>query len=321
MTTEYFSSDFEPFGMLEFSSEEPLAQRIYNSLREDMGPAFQQFDQDAETYADAMCLAISQLQIESASAQMDPDQVNYLITEIEKDFMVIPRYAAALEERRTNLALLMRSAWRGTTAVITAGLAAILGADLYGWRFMRMTGDASNEVTPSTLTPTISPPSTPIKLATLTGTVFPGVTTVGYTMLLDAGKSLIAGDKITVDPENLAAVELVTVTNSYQLSATTGTITATFAKCHGPTMLATTATSPLWVSNKCHAIIVVADSVLSDGEKVARIHSFMSKVAPATSTWAICQATATTPALQTGPFRVGQGRVGQTPISTVAISV
>jgi hypothetical protein len=309
MSAEYFSSDFEPFGVFEFSDATPITELIYDTIRDMLGPAFQQPVQDAETFADAICLGISQLQLEAAGAQSDPVQISYLLDAVEKDYQIIPLALATLEERRAALKAAMTAAHGALTSVIFDGLETILGDGFVYWRPM----DFDTEVTLEAVTPTFVPVRTPIRLVSLTGPIFPGARTIAYTMLVGDGDKLMPGDKLTVDPGRLGLAELVTVT-----AVGSGYITATFTRPHDNGVHATTAPHPRWVSNKCHSMVVVTDSVRTNPTQLEQIHLFMRKCLPASNTWCICSEI--TSGL-VGPFCVDSGLVGQTPIADNSIDV
>jgi len=313
--TEYFSSDFEPFGFLEFSGQEPLAKRIYDSLRESLGDAFVGADQDAGTYADAMCFAAAQMQIDCAAAQDDPNQANYLLEALERDYKILVPHGATIEERRTELLAAQLAAAGSRRSVIQDGLFAILGDELLGWRFMKLDpSDENSEVKLHTLTPVFVPPTTTVKVIQFTETIMPGEQIVAYKWITRPTSGLTKGDKFTVDLATFSTKETVTVD-----PVSFGRLRATFTKPHNPGVTATTAPQPFWSSTKSHCMIVVSDLVLNDPTLIAKVHAFMRKALPATATWALCQTVNAPYGAYTGPFTVGYGgmggRIGQSPLS------
>lgn len=288
--SEYAFSDFEPFGVFEFSDQEPITRRLYDSMRDMLGPAFQQPDQDAETFADAMCLGIAQLQLEAAGAQDDPDQISYMLAQVEKDYQIVAPSLATLAERRAALKAAMTAAHGALATVVFDGLETLLGDDFLYWR----PTDFADEVELATTTPTFVPYSTPIKLVTLNALIWPGTRTVSYTRELQDGDNYLQpGDKLTVDPGKPGMTEMVTITETsvvrdpVTLVVTGQTLTATFALPHDSGVGATTGSQPLWVSTKCHSIVVVRSAVLDNPTQLAEIHLFMRKCMTASSTWII----------------------------------
>lgn len=319
--SEYFSSAFEPFGFLEFSGQDPLAKRIYDTLRESLGSAFVGASQDAETFADAMCLAAAELQIECAAAQDDPSQVNYLIGEIERDYRIVQSRNSTLEERRAELLAAQLAALGSRFQVIQDGLFAIFGDQLFGWRFMNLDPeDPNSEVKLATNMPQFVPPTVNIKVIKLTEPVMPGEQTVPYEWVCAFPGGIANRDKFYIEPVSFSAQELVEVTETKQIDGEPH-ITATFTKPHQSGTFATTAPQPFWASTRCHCVIVVSDAALGNSNLCAKAHAFLRKTLPATSTWAICQSAGLPYWASFGPFTVGVGRIGQTPISPDTITI
>lgn len=315
--SEYFSSAFEPFGFLEFSGQDPLAKRIYDSLRESLGGAFQGRDQDAETYADAMCLAAAQLQIDLAAAQDDPNQVNYLLPDIERDYKILVPFGATVEDRRVELLAAQAAASGSLQAAIQAGLSAVFGENLVGWRFMRLDPrDVDSEVKILNDSPIFVSPSTRVKVIEFTETIMPGVQTVPYKWIVREAQGVLAGDRFALDCAAFASHEDISISE-----VGSGTIKATFTKPHNPGTLATTAPQPFWSTTKCHCIVGVTDVALADANTISRGHKFLRKALPATSTWAFVHTNGNPLGEETGPFTVNYGLIGNTPISTAVIPI
>lgn len=312
---DYFASDFEPFGVWEFSDDTPVTEKIFDAMSESLGPAFQQPDQAAETFADAVCYGVAQLQLEAAGAQDDPDQISYLLSDVERDYEILAPVNATLAERRAALKTAIEAHYGAITSVIFDGLEEICGDLFYYWRPMDFDEVSLDAVPP------LDPYTKPIRIISLQGLtghgiIWPGAQTVTYSRLLDDGNGISQGETLTVDPHNPGLTERVTVT-----AATATTITATFTKVHEINTKATTGPYPLWRSNKCHSMIVVNDSVLDNQTQINAIHAFMRKCMPASNTWAICQSTGIPPGKYVGPFDGDLNRIGQTPIAASQIEV
>jgi len=73
---------------------------------------------------------------------------------------------------------------------------------------------------------------------------------------------------------------------------------------------------PYWTSSKRHSLVVLTASAAADPEKRRKVHELMGRLARGVSTWDIAAESA--PGFA-GPFRVGEGRLGMTPIGTVAV--
>lgn len=137
-----FFSAFAPFGVASFSADEGQCKAAYDSLQDTLGPAFEGPNSDASTYAIAMALGISQMQLDGASAQADPYQVTALISDLERDYQIIPAYNATLNERQDVLAAAMTLAAGADETNIEAGLTALLGARFVGYRALHNVTEA-----------------------------------------------------------------------------------------------------------------------------------------------------------------------------------
>lgn len=289
---------FSPFGVLSFSSETSPCEKIYDSLGESMGPAFQGPIEGARTYARAMCLGVSQLQIEAAGAQDDPAQCSYLLPALEKDYRVVPPSGATEADRRVALGIAADASQGGAQDVIIAGLTALLGD---GFVHARPSYDNdAEEIENSPATPDLLPvASAPIRRLTIAETIWPGAQTVNYTIDYGDGNVLKAGDVVRVAHGKPNLAESVTVTH-----ATATTFTATFAKTHEAGEVGLTGPYSDWTSNRRSWLVVVTADTLADYDAVTKINEYMSKTLPTVSTWCIC--TESDPvAHEVGGFSVG----------------
>lgn len=318
-------SNFAPFGEFAFNGEDSESEKIYNAQVAALGPAFAGAQAEAETYADSMCFGAARLQIQAAGAQDDPTQVSYLIDALEKDWRIYPPPGATLDERRAELAFKQGFANGALETAIEAGLSALLGSLFINWRPMdRATYD---EVTLNTTYPIHSPlRRTVIKKITINDVIFPGIQTVSYTRLLDDGNPIITGETIVVEPGRNGLEDAVIVT-----AATATTLTADFDLPHDAGVAATTGPMIRWTSNQRHSMAIVHQDVLSNNTLLTKVHEFMRRVMPAVSTWVVCPEMLTADPivpwypiqenLPTGivkSFRVGEGRIGQSPIGASA---
>lgn len=318
-------SNFAPFGEFAFSGEDSESEKIYNAQVAALGPAFAGTQAEAETYADSMCFGAARLQIQAAGAQDDPTQVNYLISELEKDWRIYPPPGATLGERRAELAFKQGFANGALETAIEAGLSALLGSLFVNWRPMDRA--TYNEVTLNTTYPVHSPlRRTVIKKITINDVIFPGIQTVSYTRLLDDGNPILTGETIVVEPGRNGLEDIVTVT-----AATATTLTADFDLPHDAGVPATTGPMIRWTSNQRHSMVIVHPDVLANNTLLTKVHEFMRRVMTAVSTWIVCPEMLTADpvyswypmqeGMPTGivtSFRVGEGFIGQTPIGSSA---
>jgi hypothetical protein len=300
-------SSFAPFGQFEFSSEPKfLGERMYDAQIASLGPAFTGPNDEAETYADAMCYSVASEQITSAGAQDDPSQASYLIDSLMRDYGAPVMSSATLEYKRAILAFYMAASSGSFETAVIAGLTSILGSLLINWRPMNEDAPVPQEVIPSATYPVYSPPvNSAIKVITINDRILPGVGVVSYTRVQDDGNQILVGEKILIEPGARGIEEVVV---AYAVSP--GTFTSVFVKTHDPDSRAITGPCCTWSSNARHSMVIVAPSVLTSAPLLNRVHEFMRKTMPVVSTWVVCKESS---AGYVGPFKVGD-TVGQTPI-------
>jgi len=123
-------SRFAPHGGIVFSSAPSEGSKIYDAQQAALGPAFKGSNDDAETYADAMCLGAAKRQLIAAGQQDDPERVTYLLPAIEKDYRIRPLTTDTEHDRRVALKTAMLARNGALESVIVDGLTNILG-DLF----------------------------------------------------------------------------------------------------------------------------------------------------------------------------------------------
>jgi hypothetical protein len=303
-------SNFAPFGEFAFSGSDSESEKIYNAQTKALGPAFEGAVGEAETYADSMCFGAARLQLQAAGAQDDPTQVSYLIDALERDWRVFPSTGDTIGERRAALAFAMAASTGSFTTAVTAGLTALLGSLFV--HFRAMDRDILDEVSLSSAYPPHSPlTNTAIKSIIITTAIMPGAMTVAYTRVLDDGNAILPGEKVVVNPGVNGLEDVVEVTAS-----TPTTFTATFTLPQDANVPARTGPYTRWTSNQRHSLVVVDESVLTNNPLLVKTHEYMRRVMPSVSTWIVCAETI--PGI-VGPFTVGQGLIGQTPLGGGAI--
>jgi len=78
----------------------------------------------------------------------------------------------------------------------------------------------------------------------------------------------------------------------------------------------TTAPFPYWVSSKRHNVIVLKAAAAADPEKRRQVNELLGRMLRGVSTWDI--AAESTPG-HAGPFKVGEGLLGVTPIGDLTL--
>ena len=296
-------SAYAPFGVFRFSAKPSPCKQRHDELRTSLGPAFQGHVQDAINYGIAMAMGTAQLQLEAAASQRDPEQVTYLLDDLERDYQLKPLPTDSVNMRRSALAAIMAVGRGATRAQVEAGLTALLGSLFTGCRWIDLETEAA---TFPVMRGYFSPASTPIRHVRINERILPGSRTVSYSPILTDGIPLKVGDWLTIDPGQYGLEERVDIR-----AATATTFTASYANTHEVGARATTAPWPHWGSTKRHTVVVVDSSVLFIPRLRAQVEWFMRRTMTAVSTWTLCAGTVEAPTY----FQVASdGAIGGPPI-------
>lgn len=307
-------SAFAPFGMLRFSSKRPVAQVMFESLRQSIGG-----DENtradfagpmiAHLYATAMALARVQRGVDRVNANRTPHTSEEAIELHERDYRIVVPSGATYDERRATLEAAELLAQGCTIDVVEAALLALLGTDLIGVRT-----HTSAEVTISPSSWALPPaswklPRVASKWYRLSGPVVdPGSYTLGCVGLTGDTPPIVAGDVITVDPGLLGIQETVTTT------ASGSNVVATFARTHEADALVTTAPWPTMNSTARHVLIVVTSSVARSKAWRRKVGALCKRMLRASDRWLLVEETSTG---ALGPFIAGAGIPGVTVLTEI----
>lgn len=320
MTSSQFSC-MAPSG-IRFTRGPSKAKLYYEQLREMWGSLFTD-DPDAainiETFAQAKCLAIASEQLRRAGNQANPRHVTELISKLEKDYRIVPRPGATIQERRSAL-ISARAAKAGALlTAITTGLTAILGDLLIEVVPQPMGAVGTGGMFPDNVVPdwhstvpnsgpgTFKPLGATFKTVRLTTHTLSG--TAGYVFAAGEDVPLAVGERLTLNPGMTGQTETVDVSTS-----TASTFTATFTKPHGAGSFATTAAIPIWETGRRFVYVVAAESVFNDAVLLKRVDEYMRKTLGHACGWATVRDTT---AGHAGPFVIEESMIGQVPIVEV----
>jgi len=329
-------SRFSPCGMLTLSSQPSHAEQIYKALVASQGDAYRDGKgqlnprQEARLYAQAMGLARARYALLAAGNQQFARHAWDLLPVQEREHGLIPRPGETLGERRGALAARMLLPAGASQTNVENALRELLGDDFVAYRPTPASEAALYPANLGDQPMLLQPPEVARKLCRLEQVIATGLGApqeVAYSDVLDpkptatGAEVLAVGDRVLVEPENDALAEVVTVEaarvvifseiDDYQIR-----FTATFTKPHQAGAVLTTAPYPYWTSTKRHSLVVLTASAAADPETRRKVNELMSRLARGVSTWDIAAESAPGVA---GPFRVGEGRLGITPMGTVAI--
>ncbi len=314
-------SAFTPCGMLAFSRQPPIAQRIYEDLMRSWGGTAN-FDETFDNphaaiqYAHAMTLASCELTLERAGNNANPKKAVEMLAEIEHDYCLSPPANSTLWERRRDLSVAKALIRGATEESVVTSLQALLGDDFVAFRPTPIADLVTKPDFPYTTPGCWSNLAAPIKLWRLTGSVmykFPTEVTVGVEFVDGSTEPLAAGELVVLDAGRTGCEEATTL-----LGVTDSTITVSCAKSHDNGGWVRSGYYPYWISNKRHSLIVVSATARADPEIMRKIHLLMHKLMRGVSTWSVVSETSPGSGV-VGPTRVGTTIIGRTTIGTVTL--
>jgi hypothetical protein len=316
-------SAFTPFGLLEFSGEPSIAERINDALWANVNGGRENFAQDghmaAKMYADSMGLAWLLQATRRAEANLDPAQAYDLLPALEESYGLVVSETATLADRRAALAVAERIGAGGNVANLTQALADLLGSAFVQLRIPTYAESSVYPASPGNGPGLFGAPSMARvmgKTTTALSTGLDGTTphVIGYTDISGSAPSSLErvqkGMSLVVEPEHPDLAERVNVTTATVTGS--ATFTATFTKPHPAGVEFVAMPWPYWFSTKHHYLVEVTTSAAQDPESRRKIHDLMRRMVRGVSTWAICGSA--------GPFTIGSstlGIIGVTPIGSI----
>ena len=302
-------SAFTPFGQLRFSSKEATGETHFKALLAAYGGA-ENFDpagvQAARCYAQAMVLANCRFALERSQNQSDPAKVSDLLATLEFEHGLTPNAADTIAERRQALAERMEASLGSRPGNIDAKLADILGDGFVAHRITPIADIVTSSLTAGILH---AAQSTIGILVRLTGSgIGTGEQTFPYEVISGEGQ-ILAGQRLVIQPGHNVRAEVVTVT-----STAPGSFTATFANPHDAESYATNVPFYCVSTTRRRHQILMTPTAIRDAESRRKMNQKMRELSRAVTTWETFEEGST---LTAGPFKVGAGRIGYTPIGEV----
>lgn len=323
-------SAFTRLGHLRLSKAPTDAEKIYRSIARsygdqvsmDRGSRF-----DATAYATAMGVARARLTLKHAWKQRLAATASEHLASEEREHGIVPGRNDTLEERRAVLAARKKVPQGASRAAVEMALRELLGDDYIYYYTTKPAGLGASPANLGDQPMNLQLPSVQRKLGRLlqpiatTGVSF----VVGYEVSAQAPTvtasgvaptELAVGDVVVVGAGRNGIEERVTVTSTFRTDETTTypRFAATFTKPHSAGEFVTTMPFPMWLSNQRHNVIVVTTAVAENLERRRTINELLRRMLRAESTWDIVDVTSATTA---GPFKIGEGKLGITPLGTV----
>lgn len=323
--------------MLAMSSAPSHAERFYAAMVGSMTGADGQTafavtpgsHMEAWCYATAMGLARERYALEHAGHEIEPSCVTESIEKREGEYGAIPADGDNLATRRGVLVArkLLPSGCAQTN--VDSALSELLGADFLAYIPTALGTEVNAPATIAAAPMNLQRADLPnVLLRTIDGLSggVPGVLTVRFDALDTSTSTVVesattvtslraaVGDKIVVGANAPDTAEVVTV-SAVGISSGYRTFTATFTKAHEPGSVCVIGDWPYWHSTKRTSLVVLSETAAADAEQRRKVDDQLARMAREVSRWQIAGGSGGV----AGPFKVGVGLIGITPIGTITL--
>ena len=332
-------SAFSPCGMLAMSSKPTHAERFYRAMVESTrgpdGKTVYDFSEgsrmDGFCYASAMAMARARYLLEHAGHEIQTTHVTECLAKREDEYGVVPTDGDLVSERRAVLTARRLLPSGAAQTNVENALAALLPDDFLAYLPTPLDTEVVSPTTINASPMNLQRADVPNQLFRLVDAVT-GAMPASYTVRIDAldpatstttesGYTVTSlrpavGDKIVVSANAVDMAERVTITAVGILAGSPAyrTITATFTKPHVADAVCVVGDWPYWHSTKRLSLVVLTIAAAEDAEKRRKVNDQMQRQARGVSRWQIAGGLAGS----AGPFKVGVGQLGVTPLGTVA---
>lgn len=313
-------SAFQPFGHFRFSSKRPHGETIYQDKLRNAGADenFQGPVYRGKLFCDAMLAAGVRYFLERIGAQFDPRKAAELLPVHEHEYGLTPAATATESERRQDLFAYRRLKPDARASSLGQALVELLGDKLITHRVMQIEDigtplqiEAAARYATGTDALMVSP-AIPIQLGRLVRGVHDRTASLKLFEIeweFGGTTELRVGQKIIIEVGRWQRAEVVTIKealggNQYR---------AATRMPHDAGAYVYTGLFPMQLSRKRRHFIALEYPWASDRETRRKIHNVMRVATRAVSTWQIMDGEE-----EIGPFKVGNGRLGITPIGAFA---
>lgn len=321
---------FSPLGHFRFSRLPPVGKRLFDAGAASLGggrPGTYKIERAnngrtfAWLYAWSMVLGSVVVLQERAGEQWDPERVTDLLELQERERGSIPKAGWTIGQRRAQLARMRKLIQDVSANGLRTALAELLGADFLAYVPTSKAGAVNWPAALGDSPMLLAMPSLPRRVATLASSI----ASVGSPVTVNYGEraagvewQLQKGDTVVIEPENPDRAERVTLTAAGDSDgAAPYFLSFTPTKSHAAGVSILRAPFPMWAGTKRHSLVILSAEGALDPEVRRLAQWLMERYARATSTWDI--AGANEGGADAGPWTVGGGQLGVTPIGQVVI--
>lgn len=320
------------------SSKPSHGERFYRAMLDSMrGPEGKtaygtaaESRMDGFCYASAMAMARTRYLLEHAGHEIQPTHVTENLEKREDEYGAVPADGDMVKDRRAVLAARRLLPTGAAQTSIENALSELLGDDFLAY-IPTPTGSEVNSPTTIAASPmNLQRADLPNALFRLVDQVSGGMP-AAYTIRIDAldpatstttesGSTVTSlrasvGDKMVMSANAPDMAEVVTIT-AVGISAgppAYRTITATFTKPHAADAVCVVGDWPYWHSTKRLSLVVLSLAAAQNAEKRRKVDDQMARQTREVSRWQIAGGAAGS----AGPWKVGVGMLGVTPIGSI----
>jgi hypothetical protein len=299
---------FSAFNSTHFTSKPSYEEQIYGEMVKSLGNGKNysvEFDSlvAARLYANAMAFGRCKYEIERAGQQFRPSRALENLPLLERELGVVPEPGSTIAQRRAAVVVESRIARGASRTNVVAIMGELFGADFVDY--------VTNPIDTSGRWPAYPPhagvyvkPGTPrsvfVLLASVTAIGVP--VTVQVQLITGLIGQLAIGTRFIIDSGNFSRQEACAISAVSGSGESVRTITATFTKPHTSGVVLATGRHPTQYTSKRENLFVLSAAAAADATKRRRLH----RAARGISTWCVSESS--------GPFKVGEGRLGITTI-------
>jgi len=329
-------SAFAPLGMLAMSSAPSHAERFYDAMVADITnpadgkPAMAVTSgsrMDGFIYAAAMQMARARYALEHAGAEIRPTCVTESIAKREDEYGAAPTDGDNLKTRRAVLAARRLLPLGCAQTNVESALIELLGEDFLAYLPTPLEDKVNWPLAIADQPMNLQRADIPNVLLRTVDSVsggVPGSLTIRYDAL-DPATTVTSlrvgiGDKVVVDAGNPDFAEVVTVTDTDIVAGSPAyrTLTGVFTQPHPAGAVCVVGDWPYWHSTKRTSLVILAEAAAEDQETRRKVNDLMGRMAREVSRWAIAGGSGSYGVGgSAGPFKIGVGKIGVTPLGTV----
>ena len=319
-------SAFTPYGQLEFSSLPATPENVHNALVRATGGNYNTDVDDengaqARLYAWSRQVARAKQELRRAGNQHEPLKVTDLLPTQERSHHIVPEPGSTSDERRSVLAVRSELTRGNVKESVENALTTLLGDDFVAYvPLTPAEGGTAIPADPSTVGTFVEDTRGPQAYKIITSIAFTGTPVLVQYADIDGSSPNVRvniGQKLVIDPDKDGLREVVTVTNSVDLTfpVAGSFFEATYTKAHAADAAVVTS-FPFWNSTRKHNVVVVKNGRAVDPELRRKVDDVFARLLQGISTWDIIEEDPAGSGCA-GPFEVGVGKIGVTPIGKI----